>query len=209
MAIRTDDAATQELGVQRDARYAIELKLENGEELRADAGGDKETARTQLAAVQASGSGDGFVFLGEDMVVRSREIRYARIVERDADSGHGIIDTVKQHLGGGREMATYDTETSGGAVRVTRARDADGGAGQPLFGNGRRGGYGETKPFFVTSEFLTLIGSIAAVAVAMAVLDNLDAERGWLLITILAAAYMVSRGIAKAGTRDPNTLDPR
>ena len=60
---------------------------------------------------------------------------------------------------------------------------------------------GETKPFFLTSEFLTLVAGVAAVAIAMAVSDVLDANRGWLLITALAVAYILSRGIAKAGTR--------
>jgi hypothetical protein len=36
------------------------------------------------------------------------------------------------------------------------------------------------------------------------VLDNFAAPRGWLLITIIGAAYMVARGLAKSGTRDPN-----
>ena len=40
----------------------------------------------------------------------------------------------------------------------------------------------------------------------MAASDVLDARAGWLLITILAAAYMLSRGIAKAGTGDPNPM---
>lgn len=207
MATRTTDAETQELDVQGAKRYAVELKLENGEGLRADVGSDLDAARSQLAAIHSSGGDDRFVPIGEDTIVRSRDIRYARIVS-DEGAGHGIIDTVKQHLGGGNQMATYDTETRGRTIRAERGHDG-GGYDQPLFGGGRRGGYSETKPFFVTSEFLTLIGAIAGVAIAMAVLDNLDAERGWLLITILAAAYMVSRGIAKAGTRDPNTLDPR
>ena len=208
MATRTTDAETQELDVQGTQRYAVELKLETGDELRADVGSDRDAARSQLTAIHSAGGDDRFVPIGEDTIVRSRDIRYARIVSADEDAGHGILDTVKQHLGGGSQMATYDTETRGRTIRAERGHD-DGGYDQPLFGGGRRGGYSETKPFFVTSEFLTLIGAIAGVAIAMAVLDNLDAERGWLLITILAAAYMVSRGIAKAGTRDPNTLDPR
>ena len=100
-------------------------------------------------------------------------------------------------------MTTYDTERRG-SVRVGRQwDDGDRGQSEPLFGYGGRP-YTETKPFFLTSEFLTLLGTIAGVAIAMAVLDNFDANRGWLLITILAAAYMVSRGFAKSGSRDPN-----
>jgi hypothetical protein len=34
---------------------------------------------------------------------------------------------------------------------------------------------------------------------------HLTAWHGWLLISVLVAAYMVSRGIAKAGLYDPYT----
>jgi len=63
------------------------------------------------------------------------------------------------------------------------------------------GGYDETKPFFMTSEFLTLVAAAAGVLIAAAMVDELDARRAWLYVTILASAYMVSRGLAKAGTR--------
>ncbi len=59
----------------------------------------------------------------------------------------------------------------------------------------------ETKPFFWTSEFLTLLLAITGVAVCTAVFDNLDLVRGITLITAIAVAYIVSRGLAKAGTR--------
>jgi hypothetical protein len=49
---------------------------------------------------------------------------------------------------------------------------------------------------------------IAALAIAMSQLDNFDANRGWLLITAIAAAYVLSRGIAKAWTRS-HGHDPR
>jgi hypothetical protein len=65
----------------------------------------------------------------------------------------------------------------------------------------------ETKPFFLTSEFLVLAAIVLGLAIAMGVLDTFNASRGWLLITIIGAAYMVSRGLAKAGTRDPNPRD--
>lgn len=59
---------------------------------------------------------------------------------------------------------------------------------------------GETKEFFKTSEFfLTLLG-VAALIIAAAVQDNFDAPGMWRLVTALLIAYVVSRGIAKAGT---------
>ena len=58
------------------------------------------------------------------------------------------------------------------------------------------------KPFFLTSEFLTMLALIAAVAIAAAVADELDARRAWTLITVLGAAYIVSRGLSKIGRGD-------
>ena len=61
----------------------------------------------------------------------------------------------------------------------------------------------ETKAFYKTSEFMVMLAAVIGVAVAMN--KNLTAWHGWLLITVLAAAYMLSRGIAKAGTYEPYT----
>jgi hypothetical protein len=70
-------------------------------------------------------------------------------------------------------------------------------------------GYGnrpwaETKPFFLTSEFLATVVIIAGILIATGINDNLDAPRGWLYAAIVGSAYILSRGFAKSGTRDPN-----
>jgi hypothetical protein len=39
-----------------------------------------------------------------------------------------------------------------------------------------------------------------ALLIAAAASDPLDDRRAWLLVTVIGAAYIVSRGIAKAGT---------
>ena len=72
-----------------------------------------------------------------------------------------------------------------------------------------RGGWGgpqrhqrRAKPFFATSEFLTMVATIAALAIAAAVADELDARRVWTLITVAAAAYIISRGLSKIGRGD-------
>ena len=71
------------------------------------------------------------------------------------------------------------------------------------FGYGRRP-YAETKPFFLTSEFLTFLGIVIALAIALGATDSLNQFRGWALITGVGCAYILSRGFAKSGTRDPN-----
>ena len=58
------------------------------------------------------------------------------------------------------------------------------------------------KPFFATSEFLTMVAVVAAIAIAAAVADNFEAPRAWTLITVAAAAYIVSRGLSKIGRGD-------
>lgn len=66
----------------------------------------------------------------------------------------------------------------------------------------------ETKPFFLTSEFVGAVLAIAGIAITAASSDAFGAWRAWLLITAVVVGYMVSRGIAKSGTRS-NSNDPR
>jgi hypothetical protein len=65
--------------------------------------------------------------------------------------------------------------------------------------------YDETKPSFKTTELLTMLGIVAAILIAAASADNFDAPRAWTLVAIVASAYMVSRGLAKAGSRHVDT----
>jgi hypothetical protein len=66
----------------------------------------------------------------------------------------------------------------------------------------------ETKPFFLTSEFFGSLLAIIAMAVAVATAGNFDAPRFWTLVTVIVAAYVISRGIAKSGTKS-RAADPR
>jgi hypothetical protein len=66
----------------------------------------------------------------------------------------------------------------------------------------------ETKPFFLTSEFVGAVLAIAGIAITAAASDAFGAWRAWILITAVIVGYMVSRGIAKSGTRS-NADDPR
>ena len=69
----------------------------------------------------------------------------------------------------------------------------------------------ETKAAFKTTEFIAYLGSVIAVLVAAQVIgdngaandaDYFRADRAFLYITILTVGYMVSRGLAKSGSRD-------
>jgi hypothetical protein len=66
----------------------------------------------------------------------------------------------------------------------------------------------ETKPFFLTSEFVGAILAIAGIAITAAASDAFGAWRAWILISAITIGYMVSRGIAKSGTRS-HADDPR
>ena len=66
----------------------------------------------------------------------------------------------------------------------------------------------ETKPFFLTSEFVGSVLAIFGIAITAAASDAFGAWRAWILITAIVVGYMVSRGIAKSGTRS-HSSDPR
>ena len=66
----------------------------------------------------------------------------------------------------------------------------------------------ETKPFFLASEFVGAVLAIAGIAITAASSDAFGAWRAWILISAITVGYMVSRGIAKSGTRS-HADDPR
>jgi hypothetical protein len=62
----------------------------------------------------------------------------------------------------------------------------------------------ETKTFFKTSEFFVWALAVAGTLLACyAEDDSFTAQDGWLFVAILSAAYMLSRGLAKAGSNEP------
>jgi hypothetical protein len=72
-----------------------------------------------------------------------------------------------------------------------------------------RPGYGiETKPSFMTSEFLGTVLAILALAISTAVIDSLNVRLGWILITAMVCGYVLSRGVAKVGVKS-HAFDPR
>ena len=94
-------------------------------------------------------------------------------------------------------MASRDVTTGGGDVP----------AGARGVGPERR--TDETKPAFKTTEFIAYVAVLAAILIAGLVVGEEDTGRGddlaanvvWLYATILTFGYMVSRGIAKSGSR--------
>ena len=68
----------------------------------------------------------------------------------------------------------------------------------------------ETKSAFKTTEFWIYAAAVAAVLIASRVVgsgthhgDYFRADRAWLYIVILTVGYLLSRGFAKSGSRQP------
>lgn len=59
----------------------------------------------------------------------------------------------------------------------------------------------ETKLSFKTTEFWAMVGLIAAILIAAAVSDSLGDVRAWTLVAAVGIGYMLSRGLAKSGTK--------
>ena len=71
----------------------------------------------------------------------------------------------------------------------------------------------ETKAAFKTTELMAFVGMVIAVLIAAAIVDESDAggmgaKQAWLYVTILTVGYMISRGLAKSGTKHVADDDP-
>lgn len=66
----------------------------------------------------------------------------------------------------------------------------------------------ETKAAFKTTEFIAYVVILVGMFIASAVVDSNEdgqgfgAEQVWLYATLLTIGYMISRGLAKAGSRE-------
>jgi hypothetical protein len=78
----------------------------------------------------------------------------------------------------------------------------------------------ETKHAFKTTEFWAMLAIVAGILIASKMIgqgdgngsadtDAFPAMRAWLYVAIVGVGYMVSRGLAKAGSSDPYWADPR
>jgi hypothetical protein len=101
-------------------------------------------------------------------------------------------------------MATTDSSSEGPVGRAgARISASRGGWLAP-----RREYTSETKPFYLTSEFLVFALYLMGLAIAASTSPSIDARLFWILATVVVFGYMVSRGIAKAATRS-RAHDPR
>ncbi len=61
----------------------------------------------------------------------------------------------------------------------------------------------ETKAAFKTTEFIVYVLAVAAVLIAGLIVDGFNATETWRYFTYLTIGYMISRGLAKSGSRNP------
>ena len=66
----------------------------------------------------------------------------------------------------------------------------------------------ETKAAFRTSEFIVYLVAVVGVLAVSALVGDSDgrgdvflADKAWFYVTLLSIGYMISRGLAKAGSR--------
>ena len=82
----------------------------------------------------------------------------------------------------------------------------DTGTTRPAASGRRRRTFTETKAGYMTTEFYFAVVAIAGILIATYVDDaDLGANEGWKYATWVAVAYIISRGLAKLGTREPYT----
>ena len=62
----------------------------------------------------------------------------------------------------------------------------------------------ESKSSYKTTEFFAYVAAVLGVLIASAVVDEADfgPQEAWFYVSLLTIGYMVSRGLAKSGSRD-------
>jgi hypothetical protein len=111
-------------------------------------------------------------------------------------------------------VSTQDPIRGGRAATTAGPGPDSVAARRPVSGPTRRRRSTETKAAFKTTEMIAYVVAVFGVLIAGAVIDESNAgglggKQVWLYVTILTVGYMVSRGLAKSGSRDPYTDDNR
>jgi hypothetical protein len=62
----------------------------------------------------------------------------------------------------------------------------------------------ETKAAFKTTELIVYVLAVLGVLIASMIVDqSFGADPAWRYVTYLTVGYMISRGLAKSGSRNP------
>ena len=174
-----DETPTRALGPD----MALVVTLRSGEQVSARLGIEEEAARIRLEQVQRDLAGERFVRIGDGLVLRAEDIQAVALTpEHD-------LDRRWQH-GADEGYGAGDPYGSGGRLSVVDRFE------RTMLA---RVGY------LPSSELAATVLGIAGVLVASLLTDALDAGGAWLVVGVILAAYVVSRGISKAGTEGRRT----
>jgi hypothetical protein len=66
----------------------------------------------------------------------------------------------------------------------------------------------ETKNALKTTEFFAMVAVNATILIAAWVSDSLNDVRAWTLVAAVAIGYIISRGLAKSGSKYTGGEDP-
>ena len=96
------------------------------------------------------------------------------------------------------------------ATDITRGDARTGNNNRNSFGRAARRLVTETKQAFKTTEFWAMVALVVAILIAGNSIESAEggpdifaADKVWLYVTILGSAYMIRRGLAKSGSREP------
>jgi hypothetical protein len=78
----------------------------------------------------------------------------------------------------------------------------------PSYGDTRLAQGDETKNALKTTEFFAMVAVNAAILIAAWVSDSLNDVRAWTLVAAVAIGYIISRGLAKSGSKYVGGEDP-
>ena len=165
----------------------VEIRLRDGETVEAHV----DASEADLAGLHRSLTESEFVRVGDDTIVRAEEVRYVRV--REGRSGN-LLESLVSRVGGGDDAGDKRREQTTRRPEPARVY--------------RETAEIETKPFFLTSEFVLAFAAWVALLLTTLATDSLDAPLFLLLTVALAAGYMLSRGFAKAHTPS-GAWDPR
>ncbi len=167
---------------------ALVVTLRSGERIVARLGLDEPAARARLQEVQLGLTGERFVRVSDELVLRSDEVHAVELVhERE------LSYAAEPWQQGAREG---DRVSGEGQDEPQWEKGV--GPRHPL--NRVRRAVLERVGLLPSAELIATVAGVAGVLIAALVTDDLDAGGAWLVVGLVLAAYIVSRGIAKAGT---------
>ena len=87
-------------------------------------------------------------------------------------------------------------------TRTTRTTTDDTGA--PQVHRAERQKSTESKSAYKTTEFIVYVLAVLGVLIASMIVDqSFGADPAWRYVTYLTVGYLISRGLAKSGSRNP------